>query len=994
MKWLQFLLKLSVTVTLIAIGSAEIHSSSASVNKTQKNSSFSISEYNHNSQNQLFAENLKSNSHLQTTESLTEPIKNHSVATVATPTAKSTGIYLVIGGIIAGIISFKPRIVRIRQNKVGIVYKKFGSPLPSNRQIALNGEMGVQIDILAPGRHFLFPSWMYGVSTEKAIEIDTDKIGIVKAKDGASLPPGKMFGKVVECDDFQDGREFINQGGQRGKQLGILRNGIYRLNTELFEVEKSMITHIHDSEIGIIEAKDGKPLPAGKSFGDAVDCNDFQDAQAFINNGGYRGKQLNILTAGEYPINREFFSIDRVDTIDIRTNEVGLVEAKDGQALPLGHNFGRVVDCDNFQDAQAFMRNGGQRGKQLAILTAGTYKINTELFRVLHIPVVNIPAGEIGLVLAQDGASKPPGQILGNAVDCNNFQDAEAFIDNGGQRGKQGAILTAGTYKINTKLFTVITSENAKKHGMKPDDLKTYTVESDKIGIVTTYDGKPLKPGNIAAPIVDGQSKFQDVKQFIDAGGYRGLQEEVLEEGSWKLNPWFVKVKQIPLTEIKAGTVGVVISNIGETVGQIEDRNTDKSRFNVVPRGYKGIEEIPLEAGKYPINTRVKSIVIVPTHEITLDWSNQDKQATDFDSNLRTLELHSKDSFIFKIEVTQVINIASENAPKMISRVGSPSAKNIKKFVEQLVNPDDAVKYSSIQNLVVRVLEPMVGNYFRNAAQDYDALDFVKKRDEIQEGATNYIKAALNGYGVEAVGTFINEVDLPDELENPVKAKQIANVEKEQLIAEQETEEERGKFNRRKKEADSQEDLIDAENKLWIVSRQTDAQKMINDEDLRVIKEKEEIEATRLKLVKQLDLTFFKETLKTLSPELYAKMETDKMWADAFSKFKFTAPTTLINGGNGNNNSDGLNALYTGEFQMQVLEMMTDRLSKRQPNNPQPDILPSGNPQPNILQPDQSNSKNLIDASSDDIREELIDASSDGVEENVFDEDEQLGEEI
>ena len=98
---------------------------------------------------------------------------------------------------------------------------------------------------------------MYKVSTAKAIQINTDEIGIVKAKDGVSLPPGKMFGKMVECDDFQNGREFINQGGQRGQQLGILRNGIYRLNTKLFEVEKSMITHIHDGEVGLVEAKDG-----------------------------------------------------------------------------------------------------------------------------------------------------------------------------------------------------------------------------------------------------------------------------------------------------------------------------------------------------------------------------------------------------------------------------------------------------------------------------------------------------------------------------------------------------------------------------------------------------------------------------------------------------------------------------------------------------------------------------------------------------------------
>ncbi|MGL4759650.1 MAG: SPFH domain-containing protein, partial [Patescibacteria group bacterium] len=765
MKWLQFLLRLSVTLAILTISSTRINGSTL-VLATEPNSS--IKTFEKDSTKKIFSETLKSDSSVKKQEILTSSIVNSNFPLVIAviPTGIQTGILMVtVGGII---LLFRPRIVHIDRNEIGIVYKKFGRPLPPNLQIALNGEMGNQIDTLDPGRHFLFPSWMYEVIKDKAIQIDTDEIGIVKAKDGASLPSGKMFGKVIECSDFQDGRAFINQGGQRGQQLGILRNGIYRINPKLFAVEKSMLVHIHDYEIGLVEAKDGQPLPAGKTFGNAVECSNFEDAQAFISNGGFRGKQLKILTAGKYAINTELFKINRVDTTIIKADEIGLVEAKDGQPLPLGQNFGRVVECNNFQDAEAFIRNGGQNGKQLAIIPPGSYDINTELFKVNNVPVIYIPSGEIGLIIAQDGASLSPGQILSKTVESNNFQNAEAFIKNGGQKGKQIAILTSGTYRINTELFTVITSKNAQKHGMKPEQLKVYTVESDKIGIVTTFDGKPLLNGNIAGSIIDGHNKFQNVQTFIDVGGYRGLQEEVLEEGSWNLNPWFVKVEQVPLIKIKAGTVGVVISNIGDNAEQNEHQTTNKSQFNIVPRGYKGIEKIPLEAGKHSINTRVKSIEIVPAHEITLNWENKDKLATNYDSNLKTLKLRSKDGFSFQLEVTQVINIAPQDAPKMISRVGSPTANKFVQFVENLevANSfsENGVKYSSLQNLVIRVLEPMVGNYFRNSAQSYDALDFLELRDEIQEGATEHIKAALSAYGVQAVGTYINEIDLPDEL--------------------------------------------------------------------------------------------------------------------------------------------------------------------------------------------------------------------------------------
>jgi uncharacterized membrane protein YqiK len=1008
MKWLTFLLKLSATLAIVTISSTEVYSFSTSDSTldlaTEQNSSPKISEQE--STPKVFSETLKSNSNVKKQEILTSSIGNGNLplAVAATPTGIDTGILIIISGAVIGGMLLRPRIVYIDRNEVGIVHKRFGRPLPSNHQIALKREMGIQIDTLDPGRHFLFPYWMYEVTKEKAIQIDTDEIGIVKAKDGASLPSGKMFGKVVECNDFQDGRAFINQGGQRGQQLGILRNGIYRLNPKLFAVEINAIAHIHDYEIGLVEAKDGQPLTSGKTFGDAVECSNFEDAQAFVDNGGSRGKQLKILTAGKYAINTEFFKIKRVDPIIITADEVGLIEAKDGQPLPLGQNFAKVVECDNFQDAQAFINNGGQNGKQLAILPPGNYDINIEIFRVNVVPAINIPAGEIGLIIAQDGASILSGQILAKTVDSNNFQDAEAFIKNGGQKGKQTAILTSGTYRINTELFTVITSKNAQEYGMKPEDLKVYTVESDKIGIATTFDGKPLSNGNIAGAIIDGHNKFQNVQRFIELGGYRGLQEEVLEEGSWNLNPWFVKVEQVYLAKIKAGTVGVVISNIGDDVElNDEETITSKSSFNIVPKGYKGIEKIPLEAGKHSINTRAKNIEIVPAHEITLNWTNKDKLATNsdlatkYDSNLKTLKLRSKDGFSFDLEVTQVINIAPQDAPKLISRVGSPAAD---KFV-QVDDPgsEDGVKYSSIQNLVTGVLEPMVGNYFRNSAQHYDALDFLKKRDEIQEAATEHIKAELNAYGVQAVGTFINEIDLPDVLETPIQDSKIKELERETIAQQQETELLLQKIAREKAMAESKLALLKAENDRKLAEEEAlkikieaqagvTARQLINDEDLRhkglenkletakqrgesQIKMDEQsiiaqIAAQKQKSEKLLELNVFKETLKTLSPDVYYKLETDKRWAEAFSKFKFTAPQTLINGGGGNNNSEGLNALYSGELQVQLLGMMTDRLNNRQSNNLQPNNLESEQLQFDDSQPELLTSENSINTSLDE----------------------------
>lgn len=43
-----------------------------------------------------------------------------------------------------------------------------------------------------------------------------------------------------------------------------------------------------------------------------------------------------------------------------------------------------------------------------------------------------IPEGQIGLVLSKDGAEIPTGNILGQYVECDNFQDATKFLAGGG----------------------------------------------------------------------------------------------------------------------------------------------------------------------------------------------------------------------------------------------------------------------------------------------------------------------------------------------------------------------------------------------------------------------------------------------------------------------------------------------------------------------------------------------------------------------------------
>src|SRR4029077_8684295 len=145
----------------------------------------------------------------------------------------------------------------------------------------------------------------------------------------------------------------------------------------------------------------------------------------------------------------------------IRENQSGLVIKRFGRPLPSG----RIIAL------------AGEAGYQARMLAPGWYVgLWAWRYHVIKVPVVVVQPGEIALVVAADGAAIPAERVLAHAVVCDNFQDADAFLKGGGERGRQLAFLTAGTYRINPALFEVVTSARAAKHGMEPSDLRVLEV--------------------------------------------------------------------------------------------------------------------------------------------------------------------------------------------------------------------------------------------------------------------------------------------------------------------------------------------------------------------------------------------------------------------------------------------------------------------------------------------------------------------------------------
>jgi uncharacterized membrane protein YqiK len=368
-------------------------------------------------------------------------------------------------------------------------------------------------------------------------------------------------------------------------------------------------------------------------------------------------------------------------------------------------------------------------------------------YRILKVPVTVVPQGEIALVVAADGAPVPAERILGRVVKCDNFQDARKFLENGGEKGRQLGILTAGTYRINLALFAVIDSANAAEHEMEMAQLRLHRVEPDMVGIVTALDGRPIEAGEIAGPIIDGHENYQSAQAFLDGGGRRGLQEQILLSGTWNLNPWFVQVEQVPMVQIPIGYVGVVISYVGQA--HVDVSGVEFKHGDLVDLGHKGVWVSPLYPGKHPLNTSVMKVELVPTTNIVLNWATR-TEAHHYDEKLSSITVRSKDGFAFSLDVSQIIHVGALDAPKVISRVGS------------------------MQNLVDHVLQPIVGNYFRNSAQGYTVLDFLSARSQRQEEAAQHIREALAAYDVQAIDTLIGDINPPAQLMQTQTDRKIA----------------------------------------------------------------------------------------------------------------------------------------------------------------------------------------------------------------------------
>ena len=469
---------------------------------------------------------------------------------------------------------------------------------------------------------------------------------------------------------------------------------------------------------------------------------------------------------------------------------------------------------------------------------------------------------------ARDGSPLPAGRVIAKQVVCDSYQDGASFLENGGERGPQSGIIAPGSYRINPVLFDVNVAE-------------VVDIPDNKVGIVTTREGKPLGRGEIAGPEVPDHNMFQNPQAFIQNGGCKGLQEQVLLAGRYFINPRFATVDVVDITEVPIAHVGVVIAYVGN-----EGRDVSGDSFkhaNLVSRGEKGVWAEPLDPGKYPINPYTHKIRNVPTANVVLNWAAGKSEAHKLDANLSTITVRSADGFKFNLDVSQIIHIPRNDAPKVIARFGDMSA------------------------LVTQVLEPTIGNYFRNSAQASDIIDFLRERSKRQDDARKAIGDALAEYNVGAVDTLIGDIVPPEQLMQTLTDRKQAEQERVTFETQKQAQAVRQELEQATALANTQAKVVDAERQVSISEfnaraavKQAEGEaqaKTINAEaDAKVVRLVGEAEAAKVEAIGTAEASVIKQKIDSMESGNYAVVQVAEALAGSGMKL---VPDVVATGGSG-----------------------------------------------------------------------------------------------
>ena len=285
-------------------------------------------------------------------------------------------------------------------------------------------------------------------------------------------------------------------------------------------------------------------------------------------------------------------------------------------------------------------------------------------------------------------------------------------------------------------------------------------IGENEVGIVESIDGNPVPPGKIFAKVASDHNSFQDGEAFMTNEGEKGPQLEILPPGNYRINPSLFKVRNVPVTVIDKGQIGIITAMDGEAIspgrllaitapGHSNFENGDEFLKN---HGQKGPQSEILLPGTYRINLdlfhiEIRDASIIPSGKVGLVTALDGEPLPEREYVAKTVTGHNDyqhvskfisqggqrgpqfdvlrpgtyyiNPLMFKVELDDVAVVERGQVAVLVSNVGE-EPKQIQEIIEQTsideINPEQA---KDVENRVnVGIERYVVPKGFRGIQQE------------------------------------------------------------------------------------------------------------------------------------------------------------------------------------------------------------------------------------------------------------------------------------
>jgi len=452
----------------------------------------------------------------------------------------------------------------------------------------------------------------------------------------------------------------------------------------------------------------------------------------------------------------------------------------------------------------------GQKGVTHEIHAQGWYFFNKLTHSAEVSKITEVGTDQLCILKQDSGDPLPDGRIL---APVRRQPDGTILTNTMGLpesqfKGELEEYLGPGKYRIHPYMYKV--------------KLVPWSqVGAGQVGMLTKLDGLPLPAGEFIAPVKRDQQDQVLLKDGIPQSAYKGILEEVLKPGNYRVHPGLYKFETVPAVRVEAGFVGVVTARTGASTpeGQI-----------LASEGQRGVQEKVVSPGTYYLNPAMYTVDLVSIQSHIAEFLD-DKGAAPLSE---VIDFPSNDGQHIKIDVAVEWRINADKVAEVFTRLGN------------------------IKEIETKVVIPNTRSIARVEGSKYNAKDFIQgeARERFERVFFADLQKVCADKGVEILRGMVRKIQVPEEIAKPIRDAEIANQERlrnqqEKLRADSAAE---------KMEADTKIDQrkqqIEAETAKKVA--ETQAQQRLAVAEVNLQTAKKEAEATLTLGKAEADVIFFK----------------------------------------------------------------------------------------------------------------------------------------